>query len=71
MSSIKLENNGRASAGKRTHHMDIKYFYMTDLIKCKEVRTEYCATGKMTADYMTKLLVRSKFDLFHQEIMNL
>ena len=33
MSSIKLENNGKASSGKRTRHMDIKFFYITDMIE--------------------------------------
>jgi len=31
-SSMKLEQNGKASSGKRTRHFDIKYFYITDLI---------------------------------------
>ena len=33
MSSIKLENNGKASSGKHTRHMDIKFFYITDMIE--------------------------------------
>ena len=32
-SSMKLEENGRASASKRTRHFNIKYFYVTDLIQ--------------------------------------
>jgi len=33
-SSMKLEQNGKANSGKRTRHFNIKYFYITDLIKC-------------------------------------
>ena len=33
MSSFKLETNGMESTGKRTHHFDIKLFYITDLVK--------------------------------------
>ena len=36
-STIKLSDNGKASSGKRTRHFDIKLFYVTDLIKRKEV----------------------------------
>jgi len=58
-SSMKLEENGRMSAGKRTRHFDIKYFYISDLIKRKEIEIKYCPTGSMWADYMTKPLVGS------------
>jgi hypothetical protein len=30
VSSMKLEENGKSSSGKRTCHFDIKYFYITD-----------------------------------------
>ena len=30
-SAIKLESNGRASAGKRSRHMNIRYFFVTDV----------------------------------------
>jgi hypothetical protein len=31
-STMKLEQNGKASSGKRTQHFNIKFFYITDLI---------------------------------------
>ncbi len=70
-SSMKLEENGKESSGKRTRHFDIKYFYVTDLVGRKEVTIEYCPTDEMIADYMTKPLVGSKFKLFRDLIMNL
>jgi hypothetical protein len=70
-SSMKLEQNGKESSGKRTRHFDIKYFYVTDLVGRKEVTIEYCPTDEMLADYMTKPLVGSKFKLFRDLIMNL
>jgi hypothetical protein len=33
VSLMKLEENGKSSSGKRTQHFDIKYFYISDLIK--------------------------------------
>ena len=69
-STMKLEENGRMSAGKRTRHFDIKYFYITDLIKRKEITIKYCPTGSMWADYMTKPLVGKDFHTYRKNIMN-
>jgi len=68
-SSMKLEEGGRQSCGKRTRHFDIKYFYITDLIKRKEVKIQYCPTNAMIADYMTKPLTGTKFHTFRKAIM--
>jgi hypothetical protein len=70
VSSMKLEENGKSSSGKRTRHFDIKYFYISDLIERREVSIEYCPTEEMVADYMTKPLTGAKFYKFKQLIMN-
>ena len=70
-SSMKLEQNGKASSGKRTRHFDIKIFYVTDLVSRNEVQVKYCPTGEMIGDYMTKPLVGAKFKKFRDLIMNL
>ena len=70
-SSMKLEQNGKESSGKRTRHFDIKIFYVTDLVSRDEVQVIYCPTGDMIGDYMTKPLVGSKFKRFRDLIMNL
>jgi hypothetical protein len=70
-SSMKLENNGKASSGKRTRHFHIKWFYVTDLIKRKELSVVYCHTDDMIGDFMTKPLVGAKFYKFRDLIMNL
>jgi hypothetical protein len=70
-SAMKLEENGRASASKRTRHFNIKYFYITDLIEKGEVKIEYCPTDDMLADYMTKPLVGTKFLSFWKQVMNI
>jgi hypothetical protein len=70
-SSMKLEQNGKASLGKRTRHFNIKYFYITDLIQRNEVQIEYCPTDAMIADYyMTKPLVGAKFFHFREHLMH-
>jgi hypothetical protein len=70
-SSMKLEQNGKESSGKRTRHFDIKIFYVTDLVSRNEVQVLHCPTDEMIGDYMTKPLVGSKFKRFRDLIMNL
>jgi hypothetical protein len=69
-STMKLEQNGKASSGKQTQHFNIKFFYITDLIERKEVTIEYCPTDDMIADYMTKPLTGTKFNNFRKIIMH-
>jgi hypothetical protein len=59
-SSILLETNGRGSSSKRTRHIAIRHrhtiFLIADRVKSKGIRIEYCPTGIMIADYVTKPL---------------
>jgi hypothetical protein len=38
-----LENNGRTLSSKRTRHINIQYFFITDRIAAGEVKIEYTA----------------------------
>ena len=49
-SAILLEKNGRASSSKKTKHLNIRYFFITDRIKKGELHIEYCPTDNMVAD---------------------
>jgi hypothetical protein len=69
-SAILLEKNGRGSSSKRTRHIDIRYFFVTDRIQNKEVQVSYCPTGIMLADYFTKALQGIQFRTFRDQIMN-
>jgi hypothetical protein len=53
-SAILLETNGKASSTKRTKHISVRYFFVTDMIKKKKVSVEWCPTGDMIADFWTK-----------------
>jgi hypothetical protein len=68
-SAMKMELNGKASSGKRTRHFDITYYYISDLIKRKLVQIKYCPTSEMIADYMTKPIVGSKFNVMWKKIV--
>ena len=54
-SAMKLENNGRASIGKQTQHINIGYYFVTDRIQANETKVEYCPTEIMIACFYTKL----------------
>jgi hypothetical protein len=69
-SAILLEQNGRGSSSKRTRHIDIRYFFITDRIAGKEVSVEYCPTGEMVSDFFTKPLQGALFRKLRGLIMN-
>jgi hypothetical protein len=54
LSAMLLEKNGKASSSKRTKHINIRYYFVTDRIKKGELTVEWCPTGEMTGDFMTK-----------------
>jgi hypothetical protein len=68
-SSILLEKNGKASSGKRTRHINIRYFFITDRVNKKEISIEWCPTKDMVADFMTKPLQGSHFRRLRDIIM--
>ena len=54
-SAIKLENHGCWSSGKRTRHINVRYFFIADRIKNKEISVAYCPTSDMVADFLPSL----------------
>jgi len=68
-SSILLERNGKASSGKRTRHINIRYFFITDRVNMKEVSIDWCPTKDMVANFMTKPLQGSHFKRLRDIIM--
>jgi hypothetical protein len=70
-SAMLLENNGKRSSGKRTRHIDIRYFFVTDRIGSNEVRVKHCPTDDMIGDYFTKPLQGKKFVQFRDAILNI
>ena len=70
-SAMLLERNGRKSSSKKTRHMDLRYYFITDQIKNGKVRVAYCPTDDMIGDFMTKPLQGSKFNKFQGAILNL
>ena len=54
--SILLEHNGKRSSKKGTKHIKICYFFIKDTVQEGEIDIGYMPTGKMIADFFTKLL---------------
>jgi hypothetical protein len=68
-SSILLEKNGKASSSKRTKHINVRYFFITDRANKGEVSIVWCPTGDMILDYATKPLQGALFRKFRDQIM--
>ena len=60
-SAIILEEKGKASSGKRTRALNIRFFFIHDQIKKGNVRVVYCPTKDMRGDYPTKPLQGKEF----------
>ena len=68
-SAILLERNGRMSSGKRTKHIAVRYFLVTDRIKAGEISPKWCPTGEKIADFLTKPLQGRTFRKFRDLLM--
>jgi hypothetical protein len=62
-STILLMKNGKLSSGKRTKHLDIRYFYIKDLIERGIIKEEHCMSDNMIADFFTKPLQGKRFQI--------
>ena len=69
-SAILLEQNGRASSSKRTRHINIRYYFVTDRANCGEIKLKHCPTTEMLGDYFTKPLQGGLFTKFRDRILN-
>ena len=69
IAAMKLEKNGRRSCSQKTRHIDIRYFYMKDLVEKGIIKIDYCPTEAMIADFFTKPLQGSLFKSMKAVIM--
>jgi hypothetical protein len=68
---MQLEKNGRASSGKRTRHINIRYFFIKDRVASGEIKLEWCPTKEMIGDFFTKALQGILFYKLRDYIMNI
>ena len=68
-STIYLAESGEGKLGK-TKHIQVRYFYIKQLIDNHDIYLEHKTTNNMTADILTKPLLGDKFITFRNEILN-
>ena len=56
--------------GKRSRHINIRYFFVTDRLAAGDISIKYCPTEKMVADFYTKQLQSKLFRMFRNLILN-
>ena len=64
-----MEKNDKASSSKRTKHINIRFFFITDKISKGELSVEWCPTEDMVLDYGTKQLQGALFRKLRDQIM--
>lgn len=67
-SCIKLIKNQKVS--NRSKHIDIKYFYIKDLIEKNSIAIKYCPSDNMLADILTKPIQSTKFLRLRQLLLS-
>ena len=70
-STILLLNNGKASSGKQTRAINIRYFFLHDQQEKGNLTVKYCPTGEMIGDFMTKPKQGRGFKRFRNDVMGL
>ena len=68
-SAMKMEINGRRSCTGNSRHVNIRHFFVKDLVDKKQVRVVYCPTGRMLADFYTKPVQGELFRFFRSIVM--
>ena len=71
-SAILLQKNWPYSTRKGSKHIHVRYFFVVDKIRHKEVKIMYCPTELMIADFKnTKPLQGALFYFFRNKIMGI
>ena len=68
-STMKMSINGRTSCTGNSRHINVRYFFVVDKVKNKEIEIKYCPTEFMIADYFTKPLQGRLFHALRDIIM--
>ena len=63
-SAIRIEKNSKQSSIKRTRHINIRYYFITDKIIKQDSSVEFCPTFDMIGDCFTKALQVFRFRRF-------
>ena len=70
MSAMLLEQNGKASSGKRTCHINIRFFFIAYRVKKGELFIEHKPTEEMAGNFLIEPLQGAAFCRFRKELLN-
>ena len=68
-STIKLLKNGKASAGRQSRHINLRYWWSKDILERENFTVTYCPTLALLADYLTKPLQGALFRWFRSVLL--
>ena len=71
MAAMQMEMNGVLSRGRKSRHVDVRFFFIKDRVEKGEVDIGFCGTDDMVADYLTKPLQGNKFFRFRDAILGI
>ena len=71
LTAMQMKKHGPRLSGKRTWHINIRYYFITDRYKNGKLSIEHCPTKMMLADFFTKPLQGNAFYEFRRLILNL
>ena len=70
-SAILLEKNGRSSCGEKSRHINIRYFFIKDVLQREKITVTHCSTERMMGDYFTNPLLGNLFTTMRDIIMGI
>jgi hypothetical protein len=71
-STIKIEKNGGGqSCGEKSRHINIRYFFIKDIIEQENMELLHCPTERMIADFYTKPIQGALFKCLRDIIMGI
>ena len=67
-SAIHIEKNGTVSSSARSRHINIRFFFIKDILKRENIDVKHCPTERMIADFFTKPL-QGKLSRYLRDIL--
>ena len=71
LNEMQVEENSQSSAGQRSRHINVRYFFIKDRIASGDKVFLHCPTLDMIADVFTKPLQAKLFRQFRDIIMDI
>ena len=67
--AIRMEKYGLKSFGDKSRHINIRYFFIKDILDRENISVKHCRSEEMIADFLTKPLQGTLFKRMRSIIM--